>query len=76
MATLVEQNDNWVLTFPKNGFPKEFLIRLLDIIRLEELAQRNEMTNEQAWQVSEDIKSSWWEANGAAILAKIQASEG
>lgn len=75
MTKLVEQNDNWVLTLPKSGFPKDFLIRLLDIIRMEEIAQTNRMTSEQAWQFSEDLKAAWWEANGADILLKIEASK-
>jgi len=76
MATLVEENENWILTLPKGEFPKDFLFRLLDVIQMEELARRNQMTDEQAWQISEDIKSSWWNANGPAILKKIEASKG
>lgn len=73
-TSLAEQNDNWVLTLPKKYFQKDTLIRLLEVIQLEELSQRNQMTEEQAWQVSEDIKSSWWSANSAEILAKIQTN--
>lgn len=75
MSILVEQKDNWVLTLPKTAFDKNFLIRLMELIQLEEMAQRNRMTSEEGWQISEDIKASWWETNGAAILAKIQAEK-
>jgi hypothetical protein len=75
MATLIEQSDNWVLTLPKGGFKQEFLTRLLDLIRLEELSQKNRMSAEEAWNISEEIKADWWKEYGAALLSKIEASK-
>jgi len=72
MAILVEENENWILTLPKGDFPKEFINQLLELIRLEELSRSNLMSESEAWQIAEDIKTSWWEDNGKDILAKIQ----
>ncbi len=67
MTTFIEQKDDWVLTLPKQVFPKDFLLRLLELVQLAEISQRNQMTEEQTWQVSEDIKSSWLMPNGKPV---------
>lgn len=72
MATLTEQDEYWVLKLSKKAFGKDFLMRLLEFIELEAIAQRNQMSESDAWEISEDIKTDWWEANRDRIMAKIQ----
>jgi hypothetical protein len=35
----------------------------LDWLRVEAAARRSRLTDEAAWKLSEDIKSSWWSQN-------------
>jgi hypothetical protein len=36
---------------------------LISWLRVESILSRSKMNEEQAWKISEEIKSSWWETN-------------
>ena len=61
---LVEKADTdvWV-TIPKNAVPLKQLNAFVDWLRLEEIAQRSGVTEEEADRIAEEIKAEWWAAN-------------
>lgn len=51
------------MTIPRNAGPPKQLNALLDWLRLEEIAQRSSLTEEDADRIAEGIKAEWWAAN-------------
>lgn len=71
MLQVKEQDGNWVITIPKDRIGKDFVLRFLERLELENLLQQSALTEEQAQQLSEELKTGWWEANKEAVLRKI-----
>ena len=72
MLQVKEQDGNWVITIPKDRIGKDFVLRFLERLELENLLQQSALTEEQAQQFSEELKTGWWEANKEATLRKIK----
>ena len=72
MLQVKEQDGNWVITIPKDRIGKDFVLRFLERLELENLLQQSALTEEQAQQLSEELKTGWWEANKEATLRKIK----
>ena len=61
---MVEKTDTDVrVTIPKNAVPPKQLNAFLDWLRLEEIAQRSGLTEEEADGIAEGIKAEWWAGN-------------
>ena len=60
----VEKTDKDVrVTIPKDAMPPKQLNAFLDWLRLEEIAQRSGLTEEEADRIANEIKAEWWAAN-------------
>jgi hypothetical protein len=60
----VEKTDTDVrMTIPKDAVPPKQLNALLNWLRLEEIAQRSGLTEEEADRIAEEIKAEWWATN-------------
>ena len=60
----VERTDAEVrVTIPKGAVPLEQLDNFLDLLQLEEVAQRSQLTEADADRIADDIKADWWAAN-------------
>ena len=51
------------VTIPTDGMTPEEVNDFVSWLRVEALARRSKLTPEAAWQLSEDIKAGWWQAN-------------
>ena len=61
---VVEKTETDVrVTIPKNAVPPKQLNAFLDWLRLEEIAQRSRLTDEEADRIAEQVKAEWWAAN-------------
>jgi hypothetical protein len=61
---VVEKTETDVrVTIPKNAVPPKQLNAFLDWLRLEVIAQRSRLTEEEADRIAEQIKAEWWAAN-------------
>ncbi len=56
------QNDKYMISVDKSVFDKEWLIRLLESLRVEELAHQFDF-DESIEDVGEEIKADWWAKN-------------
>ena len=56
------------VTIPKNAVPPKQLNAFLDWLRLEEIAQRSRLTEEEADRIAEQIKAEWWAANKEQLI--------
>ena len=51
------------VTIPTEGMTPEEINDFVSWLRVEAIARRSKLTPDAAWQLSEDIKASWREAN-------------
>jgi hypothetical protein len=69
----VEDNE-FVMRIPKFLIGETYLRRLIERMELELKVKKIKMTEEQAWELSEEIKSDWWNENEQKIYDKIKIS--
>ncbi|MEM1326502.1 MAG: hypothetical protein AAGI23_11135 [Bacteroidota bacterium] len=61
------QPDRYLLSIDKTAIDREYLDRLIKVIRVEYLATRVNF-DESIEQLGEEIQSDWWQANKAKLL--------
>jgi hypothetical protein len=49
------------------GMSREQIDTLVDWLRAEVIARKSELTEQQAWELSEEIKSDWWTRNQSRL---------
>lgn len=73
MGTIVSNGSNWVLTIPKILISEKEIQKILELMRFYDLVENSEMTEQKAWELSEEVKGEWWAKNKDRILAKMDA---
>ena len=63
MIAVRAEKDRLQVTIPTEGMTPEEVNDYVSWLRVETVARRSKLTPETAWQLSEDIKASWWQAN-------------
>jgi hypothetical protein len=63
MITVEQTGNDLRVTIPKGTVPPNRLNAFLDSLRLEEIAQRSRLTEEEAARIADEIKAEWWAAN-------------
>ena len=61
------QDDKYLISLDKASFDKEWLMGLIERLRMEELARKFNF-DEDSEQVGEDIKSDWWNKNKSRFM--------
>ena len=56
------QNDKYLISIDKSMFDKEWLVKLLESLRVEELARKFNF-DESIETLGEEIKGEWWAKN-------------
>lgn len=51
------------VSIPTEGMSPEEVSDFVSWLRVESIARRSKLTPEEAWKLSEEIKSDWWQAN-------------
>lgn len=64
-------DNTWVVTFSEDQATPEFMEALYAKAHIESIVQNSELTKEQANELSNEVKASYWEANKDWILKKI-----
>ncbi len=73
MTTLARQGNTYQLTFPMDLLSEKQIKKLMELIDYELLVRKNKMNNQDAEELSEQLKSDWWQANQERIVEKINA---
>jgi len=63
MIAVKRENDRLLVTIPTTGMTPGEVNDFVAWLRVESVVRRSQLTTEAAWQLSEDIKSGWWEGN-------------
>jgi len=72
MINITFEAEDVVLKFPKRLVTSAYLQNFLEKLRLEMLAMKSLMTEEQVWELSEEVKQQWWDKNKAAFLNRVK----
>jgi hypothetical protein len=51
------------ITISKDAMPEEELNAFIDSLRLEEIAQRSRLSEQDADRIADDLKAQWWSQN-------------
>jgi len=73
MIDIMFEADNAVLKFPKRLVSSTYLQNFLERLRLETIALKSQLTEEQAWELSEEVKQQWWEKNRETFLQRANS---
>ncbi len=72
MIDITFEAEDVVLKFPKRLVSSSYLQDFLEKLRLEMLAMKSRMTEEQVWELSEDVKQQWWDKNKELFLDRVK----
>lgn len=67
--------DRLVISIPTKNMEDEEIADFLSLFKIEFAVRRSEMTAEQAEEISEEIKSDWWNKNGSRIKKLVAENE-
>jgi len=68
MITVEETERDLRVIIPKEAVSPQRLNAWLDWLRLEETAQRSQLTEHEADRLADEIKAEWWKANKARFI--------
>ncbi len=71
MVQVMREGEYFTIRFARKDVSDQFLEKLLRRFKVEQTLSQNAMTEEEAWQLSEEVKESWWAENGQRILSLI-----
>ncbi len=63
MIAVRAEKDRLEISIPTAGMTPEEISDFVSWLRVESIVQRSKLTEEEAWKLSEQIKSDWWQAN-------------
>ena len=75
MIDVKVNNDNILIQIPKNMISNSYLEKFLERLEIEEIAEKNSMSEEQAWNLSEEIKENWYKKNEQKLSSIIKKYE-
>lgn len=66
------KDDEAILKFPKQLASSDYVQEFLERLRLETIVEKSQLSEEQAWELSEEIKQEWWQKNKEEFLKRIK----
>ncbi|MDL1955536.1 MAG: hypothetical protein LWW95_00585 [Candidatus Desulfofervidus auxilii] len=72
MIEIMFEKDKAILKFPKQLMAMDYVQQFLEKLRVESIIEKSKLTEEQAWELSEQIKEEWWNKNRERILKRIK----
>lgn len=72
MIAIMFEADDVVLKFPRQLVSADYVQSFLERLRLENILKKSALTEEQAWELSEEIKREWWQKNKETFLQRAK----
>lgn len=66
------EGKNLVVKIPKDLISKDYVERFIERIELEILVEKSQMTDKEAWKLSEELKEDWWKKNKEKVLKRMK----
>lgn len=71
----IRTKDKLLISIPAKSIKPEVVDEILSQLKAEFVAEKSEMTFEEAEKISEEIKSDWWKKNKSRIKKMISENE-
>lgn len=71
MVNISFKDDEAILKFPKQLVNSSYVQEFFDRLRIETIVAKSELSEKQAWELSEEIKLEWWKKNKDKFLKRI-----
>ena len=75
MIQISFEDDKAILKFPKELVSSSYVQEFLQRLRLEAMLEKSKLSEDQAWQLSEELKREWWEKNKETFLKEVTSEE-
>lgn len=72
MVDITFEKDEAIIKFPKQYISADYVQQFIERLRLEAIIEKSNLTEEQAWELSEQLKQDWWQKNKEKILKRIK----
>ena len=72
MVEISFEKDEAILKFPKQFVAADYVQQFLERLRLEAIIEKSKLTEQQAWELSEQLKQEWWQKNKDKLLKRIK----
>ncbi len=71
MIKIENKNNEILLSFPQYLISSQYLQSVIERLELEAAVQKSGMSEADAWNLSEELKDSWWKKNRNDILERV-----
>lgn len=72
MVEITFEKDEAILKFPKAFISANYVQQFIERLHLEAIVEKSKLTEDQAWELSEQLKQEWWEKNKEKLLKRIK----
>jgi ribosomal protein S13 len=72
MVSIKFENQEAVIRFPEKLISEDYVQAFIEQLHIEEIARKSQLTDEQVWEMTEQIQQEWWEKNKQKFTDKIE----
>jgi hypothetical protein len=72
MIELTVDNQQAILTFPKDLLTADFVQDFLEKLKVESVLEKSQLTETQALNLAESIQENWWHQHKQTVLNTIE----
>ena len=73
MMAITFEAEEVVVKFPKQLVSSTYVQDFLERLRLETILLKSQLSEEQAWELSEEVKQQWWQNHRETFLQRIKS---
>ena len=71
MIEIKKEQKRYTVSFPESLVDQSYVEKFIDYLLYAEITSTSELSEEDALRLSDELKSSWWQANGDDILKRV-----
>ncbi|MGB3781223.1 MAG: hypothetical protein WA960_22850 [Tunicatimonas sp.] len=72
MIEIKKEKKQYQVSFPESLVDKNYVEKFLDYLRYAEISFESKLSEKDAMQLSDELKSSWWQENKDDILKRVE----
>lgn len=71
MLNVSREGEKILIAIDQQMISNDYFLKFLERMKLEEIANKSKLKEEDAMAIAEEIKESWWETNKDRLLSGI-----
>lgn len=71
MIEIKKEKKQYQVSFPESLVDQNYVEKFLDYLRYAEISSESKLSEEDAMQLSDELKSLWWQENKDHILKRV-----